>query len=147
MGAAYPLELRQRVVAYYRKNKCTQPEAAQIFNIGVTTLRSYLRQAEKNSLAPKVYKRGRQRVISGKRLTKIASWVEEKPDIVIKTLRKKYQSYYKQKVSHSMMWRALSEMNYNRKKKSLYAQEQLRPDVKKSAKNTLRNTKTSRQKD
>jgi len=144
MPAAYPLELRERAVAYYKNNFCTQPEVAEIFNIGITTLRTYLRREEKNVLAPVDYKRGRQRIISGKRLSKIALWVKEKPDIPIKTLCKKYHSYCKQNVSRSMMCRALSELNLNRKKKSIYAQEQLRPDVKKSAVNTLKDITISR---
>ena len=142
MPAAYPLELRERAVHYYKSHTCTQPEVAKIFNIGITTLRTYLRREEKNVLAPTEYKRGRQRIISGKRLSKIALWVDEKPDTPIKSLCKKYHSYYKRQVSDSMMCRALSELNLNRKKKSLYAQEQLRTDVKKSERNTLSNIET-----
>jgi transposase len=136
MPAAYPLELRERVVDYYKNHDCTQPEVAEIFNIGVTTLRTYLRLHENNSLPPADYQRGRQRTIQGKRLIKIFSWVMEKPDIPIKHLCKKYHSYYKRKVSESMMCRALSELGLNRKKKSLFAQEQLQPEVKKSVKTT-----------
>lgn len=142
MPAAYPLELRERAVNHYLENNCTQEETAELFQIGVTTLRLYLRKNEANDLPPKDYKRGQKPVISGKRLLKIESWVNERPDIQIKTLCKKFKSYYKKKVSHSMMCRALSTLNLTRKKKSLYAEEQLRPDVKKNAKNILKNTKT-----
>ena len=136
MPAAYPLELRQRAITYYRKNDDSQDEVAEIFNMGVTTLRVYLRRDEAGELAPKVYKRGRQTHISGNRLEKVISWVDQTPDIQIKTLCKKYKSYYKKKVSQSMMCRALSEAKLTRKKKSLYAQEQLRDDVKKRERHT-----------
>ena len=131
MPAAYPLELRQRAVTYYRENDCSQDEVAEIFNIGVTTLRVYLRRDEAGKLAPKDYKRGRPTHISGNRLQKVIFWVEQVPDIQIKMLCKKYKSYYKKKVSPSMMCRALSEAKLTRKKKSIFAQEQLRDDVKK----------------
>ena len=145
MPASYPLELRERAVNHYLQKSCTQEETAELFQIGVTTLRLYLRKEKVNDLPPKNYKRGQKPIISGGRLLKIESWVNEKPDIQIKELCKKFKSYYKNKVSHSMMFRALSTLNLTRKKKSLYAEEQLRPDVKKSARNTGNNTKTSTQ--
>ena len=104
------------------------------YNIGVSTLRSYLRRDEAGNLPPKDYKRGRPPVISGVKLNKIEEWVNDKPDIKLKQLCKKYKAYYKIKVSHSMMFRALSALGMTRKKKSLFAEEQLRPEVKKKRK-------------
>lgn len=133
MPAAYPVELRQRAVQHYRETQATQEETAEIFKIGVATLRLYLRLDECNQLRPKLYKRGRARIISGKKLEQVKKWVEEKPDIQLKQLVKKIKSRYKKQVSFSMMSRALTELNLRRKKKSHFAQEQLREDVKKSA--------------
>jgi len=135
MPAAYPLELRQRAVKHYRETNSTQEETAEIFNIGVTTLRVYLRREEINELSPKSYKRGQNPIISGSKLEQIRLWVDEKPDIQIKKLCSKFKTRYKKSVSHSMMYRALHELNLTRKKKSHFALEQLRDDVKKSAKN------------
>lgn len=134
MPAAYAIELRQRAVTHYKETDDTQMETAEIFNIGVSTLRSYLRRDEVGNLAPIDYKRGRRPVISDSKLNKIEEWVNEKPDIKLKQLCKKYKAYYKIKVSHSMMFRALSALGITRKKKSLFAEEQLRPDVKKKRK-------------
>jgi len=134
MPAAYPLELRKRVIKHYLENDCTQEDTAKLFQIGVTTLRLYLRKHEVNDLPLKDYIRGQKAIISGDRLLKIKSWVNDQPDIQIKKLCMKFKSYYKTKVSDSMMCRALSTLNLTRKKKSLYAEEQLRPDVKKREK-------------
>lgn len=136
MPAAYPLALRERVIQHYRKTNATQEETAEIFSIGVATLRVYLKLEQQDQLKPKEYKRGRSRVISGKRLDQVNRWVEEKPDMTLKALRKKFHSRYKKQVSDSMMSRALAELNLKRKKKSHFAQEQLRDDVKKSGKRT-----------
>ena len=136
MPAAYAIELRQRVVSHYKRNQSTQIETAATFNIGIATLRRYLRRSEAGFLAAKAYQRGRRPVISGARLSKVEGWVNEKPDITIKKLCNKYQSYYKVKVSHSMMFRALNSLKLTRKKKSLFAQEQFRDDVKKSGRDT-----------
>ena len=136
MPAAYPLELRQRAVAHYKETDCTQEDTANIFNIGITTLRIYLRLEDADELSPKSYKRGKQTIISGNKLNQVNVWVKKKPDIQIKQLRKKFKSRYKKNVSQSMMCRALSELELTRKKKSHFAQEQLRPDVKKNEMNT-----------
>jgi len=131
MPAAYALELRKRVVSHYKETNSTQLETAKIFNIGITTLRCYLRRDESGDLTPKAYKRGRATVISGARLDKLEEWVNDKADRTLNQLCKKYQSYYKVKVSLSMMHRALSCLKITRKKKNLFAEEQLRPDIKK----------------
>lgn len=136
MSSAYPLELRERAVAHYRSSKTTQLETAKLFKIGVTTLRIYLRLDEVDKLSPKSYKRGRPRVISGEKLEQVKQWVEEQPDIYINDLCKKFSSCYKKTVSGSMMSRALAELELTRKKKSHFAQEQLREDVKKNVKTT-----------
>ncbi len=95
-----------------------------------------MRRDEQNDLAPKPYQRGRKPVISGNHLQKIESWVTDKPDIRVKHLCKKYKHYYKKTVSQSMMSRALKTLAITRKKKSLFAQEQLRPDVEKKDRRT-----------
>jgi len=136
MPAAYPLELRQRAVAHYRGTASTQEETAQLFNIGIATLRIYLRRDEENNLAPTVYQRGRKPVISSHHLKKIEDWVNDKPDIRVKHLCKKYKGYYKKAVSQSMLSRALKTLTLTRKKKSLFAQEQLRPNVEKKDRRT-----------
>ena len=136
MPAAYALELRERAITHYRETDSTQKETADTFNIGIATLRRYLHRDEAGKLCAKAYKRGRKPTISGNRLVKIEKWIAEKPDITLKKLCRKYKSYYKAKVSYSMMYRALSALDITRKKKSLFAQQQLRPDVKKSEQNT-----------
>ena len=131
MPAAYPLALRRRAVSHYRNTNSTQLETAELFKIGIATLRIYLRRDEQNNLAPKTYQRGRKPVISSIHLKKIGDWVSDKPDIRVKHLCKKYKHYYKKTVSQSMMSRALQSLAITRKKKSLFAQEQLRSDVQK----------------
>ena len=83
MPAAYPLELRRRIVKHYGETTSTQEETSKTFNIGITTLRVYLRLDERGQLSPKVYVRGRQPVICGKKLEQVKVWVEEKPGIML----------------------------------------------------------------
>ncbi len=135
MPSAYSEDLRKSAVTAYHEGKGTQAEIAEIFGISESSLRLYLRLEEKTgSLAPKEYKRGPHPVITEEGFQSIKEWIAETPDIILSELCGLYKKRYKKKVSLSMMHRALSELNLRRKKKSLYAQEQEREDVKKTVK-------------
>ena len=131
MPSPYPIELRERAVSLYKNGKHIQAEVAKVFKISISTLRNYLRLDALGDLKPKEYRRGRVPEISSDRLEQVGVWVNEKPDITLKALRKLYKKRYKVNVSLSMMCRACAELDLRRKKKSLFAQEQERPDIKK----------------
>ncbi len=136
MPSAYSEDLRERVVKAYHDGEGTQEEITELFGISLSCLRSYLRLEERTgSLAPKVYKRGPHTVIADQGLESIKEWVKQAPDITLSELCNLYKKTYKRKVSFSMMYRALVSLDLRRKKKSHYAQEQEREDVKKTAKN------------
>jgi arginine repressor len=61
--------------------------------------------------------------------------IENKPDILIADIRELYSKRYKVDVSQSMVSRAIKKLKFRRKKKSEYALEQERDDVKKNGKN------------
>ena len=135
MPSAYSEDLRKSAVSAYQEGKGTQSEIAEIFGISESSVRSYLRLKEKTgSLAPTEYKRGPHPVITEEGFGGIKEWIEQTPDIILSELCGLYKKRYKKKVSLSMMHRALAELNLRRKKKSLYAQEQEREDVKKTVK-------------
>ena len=110
MPAAYTLELRQRVVNLYKQGNHTQPQVAKIYQIGLTTVRDYLKRDTEGNLAATVYTPGRKPVIDEKGLQQIKKWVEKKPHETLKVLCDKYAKRYGKKVNHSMMWRACEEL-------------------------------------
>ena len=130
MPAAYSLELRQRVVDLYKKGKHTQPEVAAIYQIGLTTVRDYLKRDAEDNLAPDVYKPGRTAIIHEKGLIQIQKWIEKKPHITLKKLCSRYYQRYGKKVNHSMMWRACKELGLSYKKKTIHASEQTDEEIK-----------------
>jgi len=85
-------------------------------------------------IKPNKYTPGQKRVIDTKGRSQVRWWVDRKPDITIPELCTKYLNRFKVKVSPSMMCRALKQMNLRRKKKSTYAAERERADVKKRGK-------------
>jgi transposase len=136
MPSPYSVDLRVRAVTAYRNSEGTQAEVAEIFAISLSSLRGYLQLVEKTGdLAPKQgYKRGPYSVIDDEGLQTVAALVQEVPDATLAELCTSYQKRHQKSVSLSMMHRALNKLNLRRKKKSLYAQEQEREDVKKSVK-------------
>ena len=133
MPAPYSLDLRTKSVSAYKKGTGTVEQVATVFGIGVATLSNYLRLGrEKGSVTPKKATSGSKPTIRGKGLRLLKQQIEKRPDITLKELSHKYEKKLKIKVSTSMVSRALSSMSIRRKKKSHYAAEQDREDVKKN---------------
>lgn len=133
MPAPYSIDLRIKVVEAYENGMGSIDKVAKIFNIGVATLKNYISQKKRTGrLEPKPATGGSKPVISGKKLDFVCKEVAGKPDLTLQELCDKFYKKFKVKVNDSMMCRALQSVNYNRKKKSYYAAEQERDDVKKN---------------
>ena len=140
MPAPYSTDLRERIVDAYKSGKGSARMLAKIFGVGKTTVTDYLRLEQLNgNVNPKKATGGQPAHIDTKGLAFIRKCVEKKPDIMLADLCDKYFKRRKIKVSTSMMCRALKKMNLRRKKKSLYAAEQDRKDVKKKKKVSVLN--------
>lgn len=140
MSAPYSLDLRRKAVLAHENGEGTHEEIAERFSVGLTAFREWLvLKRSTGDVKPKewVY-RGRKSVIDDKGLLFIKEVVESKPDILIVEIRKSYKKQFKVNVAQSMVSRALEKLNLRRKKKSHYAQEQTRADVKKKRSLTRR---------
>ena len=133
MPAPYSIDLRNKIVEAYESGLGSIAKVAKVFNVGVATLQNYLNQKRQTgSLEPKPATGGKPPVISGKKLGFVCNEVLKKPDLTLQELCDIFYKKFKIKVNDSMMCRALQSVNYNRKKKSYYAAEQERDDVKKN---------------
>ena len=140
MPAPYSTDLRERIVEAYKSGKGSARMLAKMFDVGKSTVTDYLRLDKLNgNVNPKKATGGQQAHIDTKGLAFIRKCVEKNPDIMLAVLCEKYFKRRKIKVSTSMMCRALKKMNLRRKKKSLYASEQERKDVKKKEKVSILN--------
>ena len=136
MPAPYSLDLRQKAVAAYENGEGTQEEISTRFSIGLRTLQEWLvLKSMTGDLEPKehIY-RGKKPIIDEKGLAFIQKLITKKPDILIDEIRRLYQKRFDKTVVQSMVSRAFKKLNLRRKKKSEYAQEQEREDVKKNGK-------------
>lgn len=137
MSAPYSLDLRRKAVSAYEEGEGTQQEIAQQFGIGLRTLKEWiLIKKETGDVQPKKHiHRGQLPIIDDKGLSYIKRTIENKPDILISEIQELYAKKFIVEVAQSMVSRALKRLNFRRKKKSEYAIEQDRDDVKKNEKN------------
>ena len=135
MPAPYSLDLRRKAILAWENREYTQKEIAEQFGIGYRTLKEWLSlKKTTGDVKPKEYiYRGRRPVIDDKGLLFIKHLVENKPDILISEIQKLYAQKFKIKILQSMVSNAFKKLNLRRKKKSEYALEQEREDIKKNA--------------
>ena len=137
MPGPYSLDLRRKAVLACEEGEGTQREIAEQFDIGLRTLKEWIFiKKETGDVQPKKHiHRGRLPVIDDKGLSFIKHIIDKKPDILISNIQELYGKKFNVEVAQSMVSRALKKLNLRRKKKSVYAIEQDRDDVKKNEKN------------
>lgn len=137
MPGPYSLDLRRKAVLACEEKKGAQHEIAKQFGIGYRTLKEWLSlKRTTGDIKPKEHiHRGPLPIINDKGLSFIKRLVDRKPDILISELRELYANKFKVKVAVGTMFNALAKLNLRRKKKSEYASEQEREDIKKNEKN------------
>ena len=139
MAKSYSLDLRTKIVIAYQNEEGTQAEIAERFNVALSTMKKFWREyCIIGEIKSTVHRHGPLPELSGKKLERIKQLVLKHPDATLDELCKYYNKNRKTKVGRSMMWRACKTLGFKVKKKSLYAQECDREDVKKRGKNTKR---------
>lgn len=135
MPKAYSIDLRRKAVMAYENGEGTLDEIAERFFIGRTSLVDYIKRKRKTGdVQPTEYVPGPKKTITLTGLAYIRGLVERKPDLILSEICRKYLSRFKKKISPSMVCRTLKQIGLNRKKKSLYAAEQEKDDIKKNEK-------------
>jgi transposase len=136
MAAPYSLDLRLRAVKAYESGDGSQREVARIFKLGIRTLARYWEQyQETGDIKPAEYKRGRKPAVDEKQMLRIKELVLQYPDASLNELCRHYNKARNKKIGISIMFRVIYKLGFRRKKKSLYAEQQDMPEVKKTEKN------------
>ncbi len=130
MAAPTPLAVRERVVSAYERELGSQSELAEVFNLNERTVRRFIQKDRQGDLTPKKGT-GRPPSIDMEGLNTLEAIVENEPDKILSEYCSIFEKITGIFVSVPVMCRALKKLNLRRKKKSFYAQEQDRPDVKK----------------
>lgn len=137
MSQPYSLDLRTKIVLAYKNKEGTQKEIAKRFSVGIATVgrywQSYCKTGEVKLTA---HRHGPLPELTDEKLERVKQLILAHADATLDELCKHYNKNRKIKVGISMMWRACKALGFKVKKKSLYAQECDRDDVKKTGKNT-----------
>lgn len=138
MPAPYSLDLRRIAVSACENGDGTQKEIAEQFGIGYRTLKAwlYLKKTTDDVIPKEHVHRGPLSVIDEKGILFIKKLVDNKPDILISEIQELYLKKFKIAIWQSMVSKVFKKLNLRRKKKSEYATEQEREDVKKNERNS-----------
>ncbi len=132
MPKSYSLDLRERVLESYEKKEGTNAEIAKRYKMSLSTVKRIV-QRYKTTGAIKLYihHAGRRPILDESGCLALEKLVSENPDSTLSELSKAYKKRYKIKLGLSLLCRVLQKLNLRYKKKSLYASQRDREDVKK----------------
>lgn len=133
MPSPISLSVREKIVEAYQKGIGTQSYIADIFGTTRRTVNKLVNLALVDDLAPKK-QTGRPASIEHKGMKVLKKMVLSEPDKTLAEYCELYEEETDVHISVPVMCRALKQLNLRRKKKSFYAAEQDRPDVKKKRK-------------
>jgi transposase len=119
-------DLRQRILAAVDRREGSRRQLAVRFSVNVSTITRLLKlRSQTGAVDPRPHAGGTEPALDQKRLERLRKLVEQTPDA---TLEQHRQSLG---ISGSIMivWRGLEKLGITRKKKTLHATEQDRPEV------------------
>lgn len=122
----YPLELRQRIIAAVDQQQGSLAEIAARFCVSYNCVVAYLNlREETGSLRPRPNPGGRAPAIDPELHPQLLELLRQQPDLTLQQIRDRLDL----KCSLAALCRTLKKLGLTRKKKTLYAAEQHRPDV------------------
>jgi transposase len=119
-------DLRERIIAAVDHHEGSRREIARRFRVDVSCITRLLQlRRQTGSLQPRPHGGGRPPVLDSNGLERLRTLVRKRPDATLEQLRQGLG------LSGSIMivWRALKKLDITVKKKSRYADERDRPDV------------------
>ena len=123
---AYPLELRTRIVAAVDDGVGSLPTVAALFAVSTNCVANYLLlRAETGALYPRPNPGGRPPALPETRHEELRQLLAEQPDLTLDQIRTRLHL----SCSLAAICRTLKKLGLTRKKKTLHAAEQQRPDV------------------
>lgn len=134
----YSKDLRERVAAAVDQGEGSQREIARRFCVSLTfVFRLLRRRRDADTLDPKPHGGCPPPALGAEDLQRLAELIAKQPDATLEQLRERggFQC------SLTTIWRCLHRLGLTRKKKTLHADEQGRPDVQKKRRSFRRKVK------
>jgi transposase len=113
----YSNDLRRRIVDAYESGEYTQAEVADLFNVSLASVKTFLRRnRETGSPDALPHAGGRKPSLTGKARLFIQAAVEQGNDLTLDELRRRLKAKHKKVVSRPTLCRLLQSFGLPRKK-------------------------------
>lgn len=127
---AYPVELRQRIVAAVDRRVGSLPTVAALFHVSINCVANYLHlREETGSLQPRPNPGGRPPAIAEQHYHQVRQWLAEQPDLTLEQIRQRLGV----DCSLAAVCRTLQKWNLTRKKKRSMPPNSSAPTSKRNA--------------
>ena len=136
MPKAYGMDLREKILASYLGKEGSLEKLALRYKVSISTVKR-IAQRYKNTGEIKLYlhNAGRHELINEEGKEALIKIVENNPDLTLKEIQEKFASLYGITPVIAVFHRVLKNLNFKYKKKSNYASQRDREDIKKKEKN------------
>lgn len=130
MAAPIPIEIRACMLEAHFEG-ATQVEISERFNVSQSAVSKLLAKYERDQHLVPGKAKGAERIIHTSEHSIIRDIVREKPDITLAGIREEILHRLNKSVCITSVWNIVERLNLRRKRKSRYAEERDRPDIKK----------------
>lgn len=134
MTTAVPIEIRKLIVQACEEGLDTQKHIAEIFQVTPRTVLNFLKLSREGQNLNEKPRSGRPSAINEDNMAIIKKIILSDPDKTLKEYCALIEDELGIKIGKSVMSRVCQKLDLRRKKKSFYAAEQNRQDVKKKEK-------------
>lgn len=130
----YSNDLRRRIVEAYESGEYTQAEVAELFNVSLASVKTFLRRhRETGSPDALPHAGGRKPSLTEKARQFVQAAVEQDNDLTLDDLRRRLKAKHKKLISRPTLCRLLQALDLPRKKSRSTLVSATRPEFNKPA--------------
>lgn len=136
MPKCYSTDFRKKILETYLNKEGSYQSIAERFKVSLNTVKRIVyRYYKTGQVITYKHRSGRRELIDETGKETLKKLIKEKPDLTLRELQKQYKAIHGIEPVLAVFHRVLKLLKLSYKKKSLFAQQQLREDIKKKEKN------------
>jgi transposase len=136
MPKNYDEVFRKKILEAYLQKEGSLRELAYRFKVSTSTVKRIARRyKETGTVEVYIYNAGRHELIDAQGKETLKKILTKTPDLTLREIQEKYEAIHQIKPVLTVFHNTLKKLKITYKKKSKFAQQQLREDVKKKEKN------------
>ncbi len=132
MPKCYGKDLREKILETYKNKEGSFKKVAERFKVSLNTVKRIVyRYRKTGKIETYLHRAGRRELIDETGRQTLRELIKVCPDMTLREIQKIYEERHGVKPVLAVFHRVLKELKLPYKKKSLFAQQQLREDIKK----------------